>query len=160
MGGCKKGDVLLVMPNRTEVKVDQLWSDDIEVTGVTSGENIKAKVKGVEETDVSPGFVLCCPTNPIKTGRVFDAQVVMLDLKSIICAGYSCILHLHADFQGSPAVGTFYVTRRRNNHRDRKNSQSCGVKVIKKITYEFSSLKNPGDYGVNSSANHCDPAMN
>jgi peptide chain release factor subunit 3 len=95
-GGCKKGDVLLVMPNRTEVKVDQLWSDDIEVTGVTSGENIKAKVKGIEETDVTPGFVLCCPTNPIKTGRVFDAQVVMLDLKSIICAGYSCILHLQA----------------------------------------------------------------
>merc|ERR1719483_929127 len=74
-GSCKKGDVLLVMPNRTEVKVDQLWSDDIEVTGVTSGENIKAKVKGIEETDVTPGFVLCCPTNPIKTGRVFDAQV-------------------------------------------------------------------------------------
>ena len=43
-GQCKKGDVLLVMPNKTEVKVDQLWSDDIEVTGVTSGENIKAKV--------------------------------------------------------------------------------------------------------------------
>ena len=32
-------------------------------------------MKGIEETDVSPGFVLCCPTNPIKTGRVFDAQV-------------------------------------------------------------------------------------
>jgi len=95
-GSCKKGDLLLVMPNKTEVKVDQLWSDDIEVTGVTSGENIKAKVKGIEEADVTPGFVLCCPTNPIKTGRVFDAQVVMLDLKSIICAGYSCILHLQA----------------------------------------------------------------
>eukprot|EP00090_Calanus_glacialis_P014151 TRINITY_DN2283_c0_g1_i1.p1 TRINITY_DN2283_c0_g1~~TRINITY_DN2283_c0_g1_i1.p1 ORF type:complete len:575 (-),score=193.23 TRINITY_DN2283_c0_g1_i1:509-2233(-) len=95
-GQCKKGDILLVMPNKTEVKVDQLWSDDIEVTGVTSGENIKAKVKGIEENDVTPGFVLCCPTNPIKTGRVFDAQIVMLDLKSIICAGYSCILHLQA----------------------------------------------------------------
>jgi len=95
-GGCKKGDVLLIMPNKVEVRVDQLWSDDIEVTGVTSGENIKAKVKGIEESDVTPGFVLCCPTNPIKTGRVFDAQIVMLDLKSIICAGYSCILHLQA----------------------------------------------------------------
>merc|ERR1712183_991586 len=95
-GGCKIGDVLLLMPNKVEVKVDQLWSDDIEVTGVTSGENIKAKVKGIEESDVTPGFVLCCPTNPIKTGRVFDAQIVMLDLKSIICAGYSCILHLQA----------------------------------------------------------------
>merc|ERR1711893_359227 len=95
-GDCVKGQTLSIYPNRTEVKVDQLWSDDIEVTGVTSGENMKAKVKGIEEADVTPGFVLCCPTNPIKTGRVFDAQVVMLDLKSIICAGYSCILHLQA----------------------------------------------------------------
>jgi peptide chain release factor subunit 3 len=95
-GGMKTGDKLVVMPNRTEVKVDQIWSDDIEVTEVTSGENIKCKVKGIEESDVTPGFVLCCPANPIKTGRVFDAQVVMLDLKSIICAGYSCMLHLQA----------------------------------------------------------------
>jgi len=95
-GGMKKGDILVVMPNRTEVKVDQIWSDDIEVTQVTSGENIKTKVKGIEESDVTPGFVLCSPTNPIKTGRVFDAQIVMLDLKSIICAGYSCMLHLQA----------------------------------------------------------------
>ena len=48
-GQCKKGDILLVMPNKTEVKVDQLWSDDIEVTGVTSGENIKAKVGCFED---------------------------------------------------------------------------------------------------------------
>jgi len=95
-GRCNKGDCLLVMPNRTEVKVDQLWSDDIEVTGVCSGENIKAKVKGIEESEVANGFVLCDPHKPIKTGTVFDAQVVMLDLKSIICAGYSCILHLQA----------------------------------------------------------------
>ena len=80
--------------HQTEVKVDQIWSDDIEVTEVTSGENIKTKVcqalvftahfrsrtlvfqvKGIEESDVTPGFVLCCPANPIKTGKVFDAQV-------------------------------------------------------------------------------------
>jgi len=95
-GMTKKGDILWVMPNRVEVKVDQLWSDDIEVTSVQSGENIKAKIKGIEEAEVTPGFVLCNPQNPIKTGTVFDAQVVMLDLKSIICAGYSCILHLQA----------------------------------------------------------------
>ena len=31
--------------HQTEVKVDQIWSDDIEVTEVTSGENIKTKVR-------------------------------------------------------------------------------------------------------------------
>ena len=61
-GKCKKGDLLLVMPNRVEVKVDQLWSDDIEVTKVQSGENIKAKVgwtivlgDGIEVTKVQSG---------------------------------------------------------------------------------------------------------
>ena len=64
----------MIVP-QVEVKVAQLWSDDIEVTGVTSGENVKVKIKGIDEAEVTPGFVLCDPTNPIKTGKVFDAQV-------------------------------------------------------------------------------------
>ena len=74
-GDCVKGQALAIYPNRTEVKVDQLWSDDIEVTKVVSGENIKVKVKGVEEADITQGFVLCDPTNPIKSCKTFDAQV-------------------------------------------------------------------------------------
>jgi len=60
---------------QTPVIVDQLWSDDEEVTSVSSGENVKIKLKGIEEEDVSPGFVLCDSNNPTKTGRIFDAQV-------------------------------------------------------------------------------------
>lgn len=94
-GTAKKGINLLVMPNRTQVSVDQLWSDDEEVTAVGPGENVKIKVKGIEEEDVSPGFVLCDASNPIKTGKIFDAQVVILEHKSIICAGYSAVMHIH-----------------------------------------------------------------
>ena len=47
-GQCEKGQNLSIYPNRTEVKVDQLWSDDIEVTKVTCGENVKVKLKGKE----------------------------------------------------------------------------------------------------------------
>lgn len=59
------------------------------------GENVKIKLKGIEEEDVSPGFVLCDASNPIKTGKIFDAQVVILEHKSIICAGYSAVMHIH-----------------------------------------------------------------
>ncbi|XP_030565072.1 eukaryotic peptide chain release factor GTP-binding subunit ERF3A isoform X1 [Drosophila novamexicana] len=94
--GCaRKGQNLLVMPNRTQVAVDQLFSDDYEVTSVGPGENVKIKLKGIEEEDVSPGFVLCDAANPIKTGKIFDAQVVILEHKSIICAGYSAVMHIH-----------------------------------------------------------------
>ena len=36
---------------------------------------MKIKLKGVEEEDISSGFVLCDPNNTCKTGRIFDAQV-------------------------------------------------------------------------------------
>ncbi|XP_039289643.1 eukaryotic peptide chain release factor GTP-binding subunit ERF3A isoform X2 [Nilaparvata lugens] len=94
-GNMKKGQSLLLMPNRTPVTVDQLWSDDEEVTSVSPGENIKVKLKGIEEEDVSPGFVLCDQTAPASTGKIFDAQVVILEHKSIICAGYSAVMHIH-----------------------------------------------------------------
>ncbi|KAI5723068.1 hypothetical protein M8J76_000838 [Diaphorina citri] len=94
-GEAKKGQSLVLMPNRTPVIVDQLWSDDEEVSSVGPGENIKVKLKGIEEDDVSPGFVLCDPNNPARTARVFDAQIVVLEHKSIICAGYSAVMHIH-----------------------------------------------------------------
>jgi peptide chain release factor subunit 3 len=95
-GQCEKGQNLSIYPNRTEVKVDQLWSDDIEVTKVTCGENVKVKLKGVDEDKITSGFVLCDPHNPIKSCRVFDAKVVILDYPSIICPGKQFVLHLQA----------------------------------------------------------------
>jgi peptide chain release factor subunit 3 len=93
-GEAKKGQSLLLMPNRTVVLVDQMWSDDEEVTAVGPGENVKLKLKGIEE-DILPGFVLCDNATLIKAGRVFDAQVVILEHKNIICAGYSAVMHIH-----------------------------------------------------------------
>lgn len=122
-GSAKKGQNMLMMPNRTLVSIDQLWTDDYEVTAVGSGENVKIKLKvcitstrftvdsiecifhvfsssnfttqGIEEEDCSPGFVLCDAISPIKVARKFDAQLVILEHKSIICAGYSAVMHVH-----------------------------------------------------------------
>lgn len=63
---------------QTPVTVDMLWRDEDETGTVNCGENVKVKLRGVEEADVAPGFVLCDPSNPCKTGRIFDAQVRFL----------------------------------------------------------------------------------
>ncbi|KAL8564018.1 Eukaryotic peptide chain release factor GTP-binding subunit ERF3A [Nucella lapillus] len=86
---------LTLMPNKTNVKVVSLITDEEESEDAYPGENVKIKVTGVEEEDVSPGFVLCSPENLCHTGRIFDAQIVILEHKSIICAGYSCMVHIH-----------------------------------------------------------------
>lgn len=95
-GSCRKNDSMMLMPNKSPVTLDVLWRDDDEVMAVHCGENVKAKLRGVEEADIAPGFVLCDPLSPCKTGRVFDGQVVILEHKSIICAGYSAVCHIHS----------------------------------------------------------------
>ncbi|PVD39202.1 hypothetical protein C0Q70_01830 [Pomacea canaliculata] len=87
---------LTLMPNKATVRVMSLITDEDESEDAYPGENVKIKVTGVEEEDVSPGFVLCSPENVCHTGRMFDAQIVILEHKSIICAGYSCVLHIHS----------------------------------------------------------------
>ena len=91
-GECEKGQTLAIYPNRTEVKVDQMWSDDIEVTKVGCGENVKVKVKGVEESEITPGFVLCDPTNPIKSCKTFDAQVILREV-DVFCGNNIFAIH-------------------------------------------------------------------
>ena len=51
-GSIARGQQVLLMPNRRQVEVLQLWSDEDEVTQVSSGENVKIKLKGVEEEEV------------------------------------------------------------------------------------------------------------
>lgn len=94
-GMIKRGQTCLVMPNRKEVEVLNVWLDEDEVNACYSGQNIKLKLKGVEEEEVAPGFVLCDIASPCNVGRVFDAQVVFLELKTILCPGYSGVLHMH-----------------------------------------------------------------
>ncbi|XP_071796899.1 eukaryotic peptide chain release factor GTP-binding subunit ERF3A-like [Asterias amurensis] len=94
-GNISKGDTVLMMPNKTNVEILQILSDEDDTTEAGAGENVKLKVRGVEEEDVSPGFVLCEINSPCHTCKVFDAQIVIIEHKSIICAGYGAVLHIH-----------------------------------------------------------------
>ncbi|XP_071960443.1 eukaryotic peptide chain release factor GTP-binding subunit ERF3A-like [Antedon mediterranea] len=95
-GEVGKGSSLLLMPNKTPVEVLTILVDDDERNSASAGDNVKVKVRGVEEDDVSSGFVLCDTINPCHTGREFTAQIVIIEYKSIICAGYNAVLHIHS----------------------------------------------------------------
>jgi len=74
-GETRKGQSLVVMPFKTEVTVEGLWSNEKKVVSVGHGDNVKIRLKGIEENNLSPGLVLCHLTAPCTTGKVFDAQV-------------------------------------------------------------------------------------
>lgn len=57
------------------VEVLSLLSDDVETDDASPGENLKLRLKGIEEEEILPGFILCSPDNLCHSGRTFDAQV-------------------------------------------------------------------------------------
>lgn len=96
-GCCRVGDRCLIMPNRTRVEVTNIYYEDIETDSCVCGENVRLKLKNVEEEEISAGFILCDTQNdPCGVGKVFDAQVAIIEHKSIICPGYSAVLHIHS----------------------------------------------------------------
>ena len=99
-GTIKPGDKLWVMPNRVPVEVLNTWLDQDEVSYLIGGENARVKLKGIEDEDIQPGYVLS-PRNELAcaTVRRFECQLAIVELlehKSIFTAGYTAILHVHA----------------------------------------------------------------
>lgn len=90
------GAKLVIMPNKIPVEAVALFTEDNEVKSLQCGDNGRIKLKGVEEEDVSCGMVLCDSDKPCRAARAFDAQLYILETKSIICPGYSAVLHVHA----------------------------------------------------------------
>lgn len=66
-----------------------------EVPSAIAGDNVRVRIRGVEEDDVSVGFVLCEARKPVHSVTQFQAQLAILESKNIICAGYSAVMHIH-----------------------------------------------------------------
>ncbi|KAI9291646.1 hypothetical protein K502DRAFT_357513 [Neoconidiobolus thromboides FSU 785] len=95
-GHIKKGQNLLLMPNNRKVEVSGIWLEEDEVEVSICGDNVRIRLNGIDEKDIMPGFVLCSAKNPVKASTTFRAQLVIVETKNIICAGYGAILHLHS----------------------------------------------------------------
>ncbi|KIM90762.1 hypothetical protein PILCRDRAFT_811236 [Piloderma croceum F 1598] len=95
-GLLKRGDTLTLMPNRDTVEVAAIYNEiEEEVAQALCGDNVRIRLRGVDDEDISPGFVLTSPIKPIHAVRHFEAQLAILEHKSIICAGYSAVMHIH-----------------------------------------------------------------
>ncbi|CAG7931417.1 unnamed protein product [Penicillium olsonii] len=96
-GIIKKSGTYLMMPNREEVSVSALYGEtEEEIPNAKVGDQIRLRLRGIEEEDFFPGFVLCSPKRPVHCVSAFEAKIRILDLKSILTAGFNCVLHVHS----------------------------------------------------------------
>lgn len=99
------------------------------------GDNIRIRLKGVEEEEVMPGFVLCSKKNPVKTTTCFEAQLAILDHKNIICAGYTAVLHAHAAAEEVSLSALLHLIDKKTGKKTKRPPQFVkqGQKVIARI---------------------------
>lgn len=96
-GVVKKGMSLVMMPNKQTVDVSAAYGEtEDEVAIAQCGDQVRLRLRGIEEEEILPGFVLCSPKRLVHNVSQFEAQIRILDLKSILTAGFNCVLHVHA----------------------------------------------------------------
>ena len=96
-GVIKKNGTCKLMPNRTDVQISALYGEtEEEIPTASCGDQVRMRLRGVEEEDILPGFVLCSPKRPVHCVKAFEAKIRILELKSILTAGYNCVLHVHS----------------------------------------------------------------
>uniref|UniRef100_A0A0D9VUZ2 Tr-type G domain-containing protein n=1 Tax=Leersia perrieri TaxID=77586 RepID=A0A0D9VUZ2_9ORYZ len=97
-GTIREGDSLVVMPNKTNVKVIGISLDEHKVRRAGPAENVRVKLSGIEEEDIMAGFVLSSISAPVGAVTEFNAQLQILELldNAIFTAGYKAVLHIHS----------------------------------------------------------------
>ena len=120
-GVIKKSSSLIMMPNREEVSVAALYGESEEEINVAScGDQVRIRVRGIEEEDTLPGFVLCSPKRPVHCVSAFEAQIVILELKSILSAGFNCVLHVHSAIEEVTFSALLHKLEKGTNRRSKK----------------------------------------
>ncbi|ETW76653.1 hypothetical protein HETIRDRAFT_389700 [Heterobasidion irregulare TC 32-1] len=123
-GHVRKGDALLLMPNRDTVEVAALYNElDDEVPAAASGDSVRLRLRGVEDEDISPGFVLTNPARPVHAVRQFEAQLAILEHKNIICAGYTAVMHVHTLAEEITLVALLHYFDKATGRKSRKPPQ-------------------------------------
>ncbi|CEG67998.1 Putative Elongation factor Tu GTP binding domain-containing protein [Rhizopus microsporus] len=135
-GHVKKGSRVMLMPNKQSTEVTAIYNEtEEEVEAAFCGDNVRMRLKGVEEDEVMPGFVLCSKKNPVQTTTVFEAQLAILEHKSIICAGYTAVLHVHAAAEEVTISALLHLIDKKTGKKSKRPPQFVkqGQKVIARI---------------------------
>lgn len=132
-GAVKKGDQLVLMPNRANVEVSTVFNEsESEVSGALCGEQVRLRLKGVEEEDVQIGFVLTSSKNPVQTVTKFEAQIAIVELKTIVTAGFSCVMHVHTAIEEVTLTQLLHKLEKGTNRKSKKPPAFAkkGMKII------------------------------
>ncbi|KAF8604971.1 eukaryotic polypeptide chain release factor 3 [Ceratobasidium sp. AG-I] len=132
-GRIHKNDTLLLMPNKANVEVAAIYNEmEEEINFAYSGDNVRLRLRGVDDEDVNPGYMLTSPGRPVHAVTQFEAELVILDHKNIICAGYGSVMHVHTLAEEVTLAALLHYFDKKTNRKSKKPPQFAkkGQKII------------------------------
>ncbi|KAK9704048.1 translation termination factor GTPase eRF3 [Basidiobolus ranarum] len=134
-GKIRKGQSILLMPNKKSAEISAIYSEEDEVELAICGDNVRIRLRGVEEEEISVGFVMCDPKKPVHCVSAFEAQLAILEHKSIICAGYNAVLHVHASVEEASLSALLHLIDKKTGRKSKRPPQFVkkGQKLIARI---------------------------
>ncbi|EAN85126.1 putative eukaryotic release factor 3 [Trypanosoma cruzi] len=95
-GSIALGEKLQILPTKLEAFVEGISIESTEFEKCYPGDNVHLRMRGVDESDIHAGYVATSIPTTLSAVEYFQARVVILDVKNIICAGSRVMLHAHA----------------------------------------------------------------
>ncbi|RKP15023.1 P-loop containing nucleoside triphosphate hydrolase protein [Piptocephalis cylindrospora] len=134
-GQVRRGQTVLILPTRKTAEVTALYLEEEKVEAAKAGDNIRMNLKGVEEEEISPGHVICTRKRPANAVMAFEAQLVILEHKNILCAGYNAVLHVHSIIEEVSIAALLHLIDKKTNRRSKRPPQFVkkGQKVIVRL---------------------------
>jgi peptide chain release factor subunit 3 len=135
-GVIHKDQKYLMMPNRDTIHISALYGEtEDEIAAAACGEQVRIRLRGVEEEDILPGFVLCSPKRPVHCVSTFEAQIVLLDIKSILSAGFNCVMHVHAAQEEVTFVALLHKLEKGTGRKSKKapGFATKGMSIIARL---------------------------
>lgn len=119
-GVIKKGMSLIMMPNKQTIDIAAVYGEaEDEVSIAQCGDQVRLRLRGIEEEEIAPGFVLCSPKRLVHNVSQFEAQIRILDLKSILTAGFNCVLHVHAAIEEVTFAALLHKLQKGTNRKSK-----------------------------------------
>lgn len=139
-GHIKKGQNLLLMPNKTPVTVTGVLNEvEEEIPVALCGDNVRLRLRGVEDTEINVGFVLTSPKAPVHTITQFEAQLVILDHKNIITAGYGAVMHVHTAAEEVSLSALLHYFDKKTGKKSRRPPQFAKKGKLSRLFFSSSS---------------------
>ncbi|KAM0265656.1 hypothetical protein ACHAQJ_000090 [Trichoderma viride] len=119
-GVIKKGMSLIMMPRKQPVETAAIYGEQEEEQPILQcGDQVRLRLKGIEEEDILPGFVLCSPKRLVHCVTEFEAQIRVLELKSILTSGFNCVLHVHAAIEEVTFASLLHKLQKGTNRKSK-----------------------------------------